>query len=1162
MSNPRNTFLIDVLEPNQILRGQLSKTDNYSTIRVSIDTSVSGVLKIYHSLDSKTFHTFGDEFQITGEKHKQVSVKGAFFYIEYENGNQQQLNFKLYTSLSFIINNEFDITLTPDDEITVSGLSFNGSNLLTYDENTNDKLDEIKTTLDNGISTTISNQITNYALETTQSSINSKIFKCNTDSVNVSNQISGFSTESTLSGLSNKVITCDTSDISGSVNVSNQISGFATESTLSDLSDKVIKCDTDNVNISNQISGYSTSQNQVKQLSLLQQGDKYNFYGKNNEIILDTAEGIQVYADSVPIPTVDSLKREGWYYTNPVLGNKYNYYYFSNTGYLINAVDVIGQYCIFQNDAVSIRTDLVPILAIYTAGTNQGWYNGRKTFSVSQAIQSGVKYLAYWGQNPSIYPELPRIQLSLSSTTGVWNDTDKILTMSVGSNSGTPANNVKNLMTHCGYVSTGSIETTTTFIGSSKNINTDVRILDKLTNGISITNQISNYNLESTQFEVKTQLESSNSILIDISNDIQSMNTNVAKDDTLNLVKDELITLNSKNLALNDGLENIDANQLLTNDKLDTLITNSDKFNFDTSGNLLVASSGGGGGVASDVNVLNFPSTQNVSLVSGNDELTVTNVGTTFCLDTYVRNNDIAITNADLTSTANNTSTTANNTITMITQLNTLGTINSSIGTTNTKLDTISTKLDGNINTNIYDGNGNAIESTAYNTNLRALCVSIENNAVETSVNNFPSFYQVENKPSTKLDTNLYCSGNQITSTDVGAQSCVDVYVQNNSINTFITNQELTDISLDTNAIKNKLNDSVDTHLYGFHNSSYIPIEVSSSGHLLANCSTQDGNGDDITSTLISTQRGLDVNVINNTDPATETTLSSIKTKLDDVINLGGTDYVRTSLVGTSGQGITVATSGFRNSVAVSLSDDFGNGITSTANALNVYNSDLANINSNIVYCDTTSLATNSKLTDCETLLNDIKTNTNSINNKIINSNNTIKTSLYDSTGTNFTSVNNGLKTCLDVAVRDSNGSSITSTANSLNVYQSNVPSVYKTILPTSTIGSQGNLLNGALSSSSSSTALNCTTFTKCILSYKDTLVSSTGTIIIEASIDGVNYNYIGRIIPIKYSGGVFSNRFATSIVDLSPFTSVRLTNDGSDSIPSGLCSLFSYGQS
>lgn len=204
-----------------------------------------------------------------------------------------------------------------------------------------------------------------------------------------------------------------------------------------------------------------------KLVTTQQSNFKYNLYGLNNEIILDQG-GELIYADSSPIPTVSPFQKEGWNYinNNPQSVNKFNYYYFSNAGYTVRADEIQGQFCIFENNAITTANVNV-LLALY-AGMD--FFNdGRRVYTSTEKIKPGVKYLAYWGRDPGIYPQLPRLEYTLASERN-WNPTFNVLTMSVGSDSGYVAETVNNLMSHVGYIDNNGV-VVSSLIATKDNIN-------------------------------------------------------------------------------------------------------------------------------------------------------------------------------------------------------------------------------------------------------------------------------------------------------------------------------------------------------------------------------------------------------------------------------------------------------------------------------------------------------------------------------------------------------------------------------------------------------------------------------------------------------------------------------------------------------------------
>lgn len=156
-------------------------------------------------------------------------------------------------------------------------------------------------------------------------------------------------------------------------------------------------------------------------------------------------DNAQIYADAQP-GTEDAAQRPGWYFKNTVAGHKVNWYFFDGVNQANITLENFSAYAVMTFDSVSpVRS---PILAVYTmpTGTNDvmpGFAHSRMVYSgLSITPVAGKKYLVYFGQNPAIHPELPRIQLSVSAGNSIGEKlpTERVLTTSFGSNSGDAVN--------------------------------------------------------------------------------------------------------------------------------------------------------------------------------------------------------------------------------------------------------------------------------------------------------------------------------------------------------------------------------------------------------------------------------------------------------------------------------------------------------------------------------------------------------------------------------------------------------------------------------------------------------------------------------------------------------------------------------------------------
>ena len=170
-------------------------------------------------------------------------------------------------------------------------------------------------------------------------------------------------------------------------------------------------------------------------------------------------DNLQVRADGQPgVKDPSPLIRDGWYYKNLVAGQKINWYYFDglNQG-TVTLGDLKSVYAVMTFDAVR-----VPILAIYTVPTGVG--DALPLFAHSRIVYDatmtptpvvGKKYLVYGGEEPSVHPELPRIQLALvpAQSIGEQLPAEQILTVSFGSDSGASVNSVQYMVETLGLFS-------------------------------------------------------------------------------------------------------------------------------------------------------------------------------------------------------------------------------------------------------------------------------------------------------------------------------------------------------------------------------------------------------------------------------------------------------------------------------------------------------------------------------------------------------------------------------------------------------------------------------------------------------------------------------------------------------------------------------------
>ena len=107
MSNLVNNSSTVPLSANGVFRGQtIQVNQQFMTCTVSVNTDVSGTLTFNHSQDGFNFYTLGDTFAVNGQTHKEVILKGLYFYVKYTNGSDAQTLFNLFTKTSLNVRDQ------------------------------------------------------------------------------------------------------------------------------------------------------------------------------------------------------------------------------------------------------------------------------------------------------------------------------------------------------------------------------------------------------------------------------------------------------------------------------------------------------------------------------------------------------------------------------------------------------------------------------------------------------------------------------------------------------------------------------------------------------------------------------------------------------------------------------------------------------------------------------------------------------------------------------------------------------------------------------------------------------------------------------------------------------------------------------------------------
>lgn len=158
----------------------------------------------------------------------------------------------------------------------------------------------------------------------------------------------------------------------------------------------------------------------------------------NGSILLGSPQADAIQTGSVPLATADTVNhREGWYYSNVSAGNKINWYIYDGSAKNLTFGELTQLTCTMAIDGTH-----PPYFAVYTKGTEHGWYGKRVIYQNQSSINyiMGQKCLMYYSATAFNYPQNP-LQLReiacpiLVSASDVPAPTDEILFITIQSDS-------------------------------------------------------------------------------------------------------------------------------------------------------------------------------------------------------------------------------------------------------------------------------------------------------------------------------------------------------------------------------------------------------------------------------------------------------------------------------------------------------------------------------------------------------------------------------------------------------------------------------------------------------------------------------------------------------------------------------------------------------
>jgi len=174
------------------------------------------------------------------------------------------------------------------------------------------------------------------------------------------------------------------------------------------------------------------------------------------QVLLNSAGGTAVKADTTCVVQEDPENREGWNLTNSVGGTKFNLYYFDGTQEIITLGEVLSVYFkAFIN--VNSGIDSIPFIHIYTKPTGVGdagpFYHSKidYLYNNDNTIGIGEECVFYGEAEPKTAFSNRKIQLNDKTVNGDGADSEEVLFLVVSSNSGATINTLNTTINILGF---------------------------------------------------------------------------------------------------------------------------------------------------------------------------------------------------------------------------------------------------------------------------------------------------------------------------------------------------------------------------------------------------------------------------------------------------------------------------------------------------------------------------------------------------------------------------------------------------------------------------------------------------------------------------------------------------------------------------------------
>ena len=486
----RNSYFKD-LSGNEVFEGQPHKIEDleYTSLRISVQTDVSGTLTVLQSLDGYTWNEFNDTFAISSTSHKQVDVKGRYVYVMYENGAAIASPFQLYSVLSKSgVSASGGVglqeVLVVNESLAITGMNFDASGNLKVSGISGGGVSSDVNVLNFPATQAVSDASSHELLTDLSGAVWENTDRLLYDLDIIANHGDDASANAIAGNLKLDEIHTRLHDISGTVAISNQITGFATsakqDSMLSDLDGILNRLHDVCGNVAVIGNEYENSRLKVFDSSAVEQLELVNFNIADKvekylfKPTLQTGQvDFDTYVSSLAQGSTWSVPadgQQGWAFNKTASGGATLYTYANSTLVAGGQEDDITLGSIFSMFfvanyplVINSSNDKQFYLSIYTKPTGSGdaqpWYKSRKTYVMKpETIVSKGGDRFYWVEHDytTIRTDLEHIEYQLAVQEGTCADSEIVQFIALQVDSAVPAGQFSAIVKMAGYSSVGN----------------------------------------------------------------------------------------------------------------------------------------------------------------------------------------------------------------------------------------------------------------------------------------------------------------------------------------------------------------------------------------------------------------------------------------------------------------------------------------------------------------------------------------------------------------------------------------------------------------------------------------------------------------------------------------------------------------------------------